>query len=154
MSQGVDKIAVFGCSPIYGNHAESEIATAYLNRTTSESSISGTPTYSFPLAEVTALDYLYGGLSDSSLRLYCESAYLEASAQFQTPVATFTATSTIAGSLIPYTSISTNYAASATPKPPCCADCTISGNPAQLRYFPSTESALSGASVTVSDNFT
>ena len=100
------------------------------------------------------MDDLYGGVSDSSLRLYCESAFLEASAQFQVPVATVTATSTVAGSLIPYTSVSTDYAASVTAKPPCCADCTISGNPAQLRYFPVTESAVSNASITISDNFT
>lgn len=121
---------------------------------TAKLGISDTPMYSFPLAEVTALDDLYGGVSDSSLRLYCESTLLEAAAQFQVPVATFTATSTVAGSLIPYTSVSTDYVASVTAKPPSCADRSIAGNLAQLRYFPSTESTISGASVTVSDNFT
>ena len=135
-------------------HAKSEIAVTYANSTTMKSRMSGTPSYSFPLAEATAVDGLYGGISDPSLRLSCESAFLEASAQFQKPIATFTATSTVAGSLIPYTSVSTDYAASVTAKPPCCAQCTISGNPAQLRYFPSTESAILSASVTVSDNFT
>ena len=153
MNCGIDLLGFSGCPQTDRDHAEIQIA-AYINGTTAKSSVSGTPTYSFPLAEVTALDYLYGGVSDSSLRAYCESAYLEASAQFQIPVATITATSTVAGSLIPYTTVSTDYAASVTPKPPCCADCTISGNPAQLRFFPSTESALSGASITVSDNFT
>ena len=136
------------------SNAESEIGITYLNGTTARPGSNSKPAYSFPLAEVTALDYLYGGLSDSSLRLYCESVFLEASAQFQVPVATVTATSTVAGSLIPYTFVSTDYAASITPKPPCCADCTVSGNPAQLRYFPVTESAISNGSITVSDNFT
>ena len=135
-------------------NAKSKIAITYGNSTTTKSRMSGTPSYNFPLAEATALDDLYGEISDPSLRLSCESAFLEASAQFQTPVATITATSTVAGSLIPYTTVSTDYAASVTAKPPCCAKCTISGNPAQLRYFPSTDSAILGASITVSDNFT
>ena len=136
------------------SNAQSEIGITYFNRTTARPGSNSKPTYSFPLAEVTALDDLYGVLSDSSLRLYCESALLEASAEFQVPIATVTATSTIAGSLIPYTTVSTDYGASVTPKPPCCADCTISGNPAQLRYFPVTESGNSNGSITVSDNFT
>ena len=126
MSQVVDVRAFSVCLPKDRGHTESETASIYINGTTPKASISDTPIYSCHLAEMTSLDDLKGEVSNPPLlRIRPPRGFGSILAS-----TTFTTASTVAGALIPYTSILTDHAASVIAKPPCCAGSNGQSQPA------------------------
>ena len=129
------------------------IVYAAPSSTITYSNITATPTHSFAFSEITGNNYLYSGISDASLRHFCESAYLQASLNLPLVTSTFSISND--DSTIIQTETNVKLGSTVKAQSPCCGQCSISGYPAELRYFPSASSNSSAvASTAVFDGIT